>query len=593
MTKPDRNSRPPWRALAVVLAIALCGGGTAAATGALSAADHATLGARFALRSTPRPDDVVIVGIDDATFSDLHLQWPFPRSLHGRVIDRLHAAGARVISYDVQFTEPTTDSQDMALYDSIARAGGAVLATGEEDKQGHTDVLGGDDNLTAINAQAAASNMPNDSNGSIVTFPYAVSKLRSFAVATAQRATGRALAARKFPGGRAMIDYRGGPGTFPTLSFSAVLRGQFDPRAVRGKVVVVGATSPTLQDLHKTPVGGSGLMSGPEVEANAIWTALHGLPLAPAALVLNLLIALALAAVPLLARRRLGVIASVAVGLLAGAGFLVGAQLAFDSGTVLAIAAPLLTLAIALVGMVLASHLTESSRRRQIAAANERLARDVQIRTEELEDTQLEVVRRLAAAVESRDLETGHHIERIGALSEQLGLAIGMTRDQAEMFRHAAALHDIGKIGIPDATLLKPATLDEDEWDQMKRHTTIGADLLAGSRSPFLQLAEVIARTHHERWDGGGYPAGLRGEQIPLAGRICAICDAFDAMTSVRPYKAAMTAADALVELERCRGTQFDPELVDTFLEIVRDPIADWALSPETVVSAGHADRSR
>src|SRR5947209_15327 len=221
MSAPETTtwpSRPSWRSLAIVLAIALMGGGAAAATGALSAADQASLGARFALRPTPRPSDVVIVGIDDATFSDLHLQWPFPRSLHGRVIDRLHAAGARVISYDVQFTEPTTDSQDMALYDSIARAGGAVLATGEEDKQGRTDVLGGDDNLSAIDAQAAASNMPNNSDGSIVTFPYSVSKLRSFAVVTAQRATGKALPRSKFPRGRAMIDYRGGPGTFPTLS---------------------------------------------------------------------------------------------------------------------------------------------------------------------------------------------------------------------------------------------------------------------------------------------------------------------------------------------------------------------------------------
>jgi len=154
------------------------------------------------------------------------------------------------------------------------------------------------------------------------------------------------------------------------------------------------------------------------------------------------------------------------------------------------------------------------------------------------------------------------------------------------MLRHAAGLHDIGKIGIPDATLLKPAQLDPDEWEMMKLHATIGADLLVGSRSPFLQLAEVIARTHHERWDGSGYPAGLRGEEIPLAGRICAICDAFDAMTSARPYKDARPRADALAEIERCRGTQFDPALVDVFLRIMSDPVAEWAVSPEAIVSA-------
>jgi putative two-component system response regulator len=156
------------------------------------------------------------------------------------------------------------------------------------------------------------------------------------------------------------------------------------------------------------------------------------------------------------------------------------------------------------------------------------------------------------------------------------------------MIRHAAALHDMGKIAIPDGVLLKPGKLDADEWELMKTHTSAGAELLAGSRSPLLQLGEVIARTHHERWDGGGYPAGLAGEQIPLSGRICAICDSYDAMLSKRPYKDASTRAEALAELRRCAGTQFDPRLVEVFVGQIAaeadDAVLDeWNVGPDTV----------
>ena len=168
---------------------------------------------------------------------------------------------------------------------------------------------------------------------------------------------------------------------------------------------------------------------------------------------------------------------------------------------------------------------------------NELLERRVRERTEELRETQLEVVRRLALAAESRDGDTGQHIERMSRLCERLALAIGWTPTEAELLRHAAALHDVGKIGIPDRVLLKPGKLDPAERTVMETHAAKGARLLADSRSDLLQLAEVIARTHHERWDGSGYPAGLSGEDIPLAGRICAICDVYDALVSPRPYK--------------------------------------------------------
>jgi putative two-component system response regulator len=130
-------------------------------------------------------------------------------------------------------------------------------------------------------------------------------------------------------------------------------------------------------------------------------------------------------------------------------------------------------------------------------------------------------------------------------------------------------MHDVGKIGIPDRVLLKPGALEPDEWALMQSHTTIGAEILAGSSSPLLQLAESIALTHHEHWDGTGYPAGLSGEQIPLAARICAVCDVFDALLSARRYKPRWSLEDALGEIQFERGRHFDPALVDAFVAMV------------------------
>ena len=149
-------------------------------------------------------------------------------------------------------------------------------------------------------------------------------------------------------------------------------------------------------------------------------------------------------------------------------------------------------------------------------------------------------------AVEWRDAETGVHIERMGRLCERLAREVGLSVVEAELLRHASALHDVGKVGIPDVILLKPGKLDPAEWAQMQTHTTIGASILSGSKSALVQMAEQIARSHHERWDGSGYPDGLQGEEIPLAARICAVCDVFDALLSPRPYKDAWPLADVI-----------------------------------------------
>jgi response regulator RpfG family c-di-GMP phosphodiesterase len=205
----------------------------------------------------------------------------------------------------------------------------------------------------------------------------------------------------------------------------------------------------------------------------------------------------------------------------------------------------------------------------ELARHNRALEETVRERTEELRRTHLDIVRRLAQAAEWHDDTTGRHINRMSRLSQRLALAAGMSEEQAEMLLQASALHDIGKIGIPDRVLLKPGKLDADEWELMKTHTTIGAQLLSGSTSDVVQMAERVALTHHERWDGKGYPHGLHGVDIPFESRICTITDVFDALVSERPYKKAWTVDEALAEVERMSGSAFEPKLVEIFLRDV------------------------
>jgi len=190
----------------------------------------------------------------------------------------------------------------------------------------------------------------------------------------------------------------------------------------------------------------------------------------------------------------------------------------------------------------------------------------VRDRTRELHDTRLEIIHRLGRAAEYRDNETGLHIIRMSRYSKTLGQLAGMGEGEAELLLHASPMHDIGKIGIPDRILLKPGKLDADEWEIMKTHARIGADLLDGHPAPLLRMARDIALTHHEKWDGSGYPQGLAGEAIPLVGRIVAVADVFDALTSARPYKPAWPLERATAYLAEQRGRHFDPRLVELFL---------------------------
>ena len=206
---------------------------------------------------------------------------------------------------------------------------------------------------------------------------------------------------------------------------------------------------------------------------------------------------------------------------------------------------------------------------KQIREQNKLLEQRVRERTEELYQTQIDVIQRLSRAVEYRDSETGTHTMRMAQYCYSMSLALEMTPEECELISTASALHDVGKIGIPDRILQKPGKLTPEEWEIMKTHTTIGSELLAGSNSKFLKLGQEIALTHHEKWDGSGYPRGLKKDKIPLAGRICGLCDVFDALTSKRPYKEPWPVDEALKEIKAQAGRHFDPELVEEFFKIM------------------------
>lgn len=197
------------------------------------------------------------------------------------------------------------------------------------------------------------------------------------------------------------------------------------------------------------------------------------------------------------------------------------------------------------------------------------LEKTVRERTIELEAARLDVLERLAAAAEYRDYTTGRHTHRVGLLSALLAERLGHASAEVELIRRAAPLHDVGKIGIPDHILLKPGKLTHDEFAQMQGHVDVGARLLAHGRSKLINLAQEIAETHHERWDGSGYPHGRAGDDIPLVGQIVAVADVFDTLVNERPYKRAWPIDDALAEIRRQRGRWFAPRVVDAFFEVI------------------------
>jgi len=199
-----------------------------------------------------------------------------------------------------------------------------------------------------------------------------------------------------------------------------------------------------------------------------------------------------------------------------------------------------------------------------------RLEHEVRERVRELREADLDLANRLAAVSEYRDYPDGRHVQRVGRIAALIAQALGRSDDEIALIRYAAPLHDLGKVAVPESILLKPGALTQDEADVVKVHTTTGARMLAGSRSPILQLAEEIALYHHENWDGTGYSRDVSGNDIPLSGRIVAVADVFDALTHPRPYKQSWTTDEAVTWMESMRGRKFDPNVLDALLLLLQ-----------------------
>ncbi len=368
--------------------------------------------------------------------------------------------------------------------------------------------------------------------------------------------------------GNLLINYRGPRRTFPHVSAADILQERAPPEIVRGKIVLVGASAAGLQELRATPLDAA--FVGVEVHATVIDNFLRGdflhAPSYARGLELGLVGLLGAAVGLLLAWAG----AAISVAILAGSGLAVwvGCQWLLTSHG--------LFLSPVLLFLVLATEFSALS-----LAKFWRAERHARQRTRQLVLTQDVAIQSLAALGEARDQETGSHIIRTQQYVRALALHLSrkakfrgaLDETTIEALHKMAPLHDVGKIGIRDAILLKPGGLSADEFEEMKKHTVIGhqvfraAEARLGTNS-FLRIADELAHSHHERWDGNGYPNGLQAEAIPLAGRIMALADAYDALISRRVYKPALSHEEAVAQIKAGRGSYFDPEVVDAFLEI-------------------------
>jgi adenylate cyclase len=362
-------TRGRWR-LRVALFLAVGFGSTglwlvAYGTNVFGELDLDTVDWRFSIRGEQSPPpELAIVKIDDVTFDELNLQWPFPRSRHGRVITRLKEDGAKVIAYDVQFSEPSPDpAEDNALMDAARASGNVVFATTEVGENGEPNFLGGEEGIAYARARVGNGNFDDDPGGVIRRVPYEVDRLKSFSVLAAERTTGRPV--RPFSGDEHLVDYHGPVGTIPAVSFSQVLRGQFAPGLFRGKIVVVGPWAPSLQDVHPVSFGDD-LMPGPEIQANAVATIIDGLPVEKVPGWLNLILVLVLGMLAPLSGIRLSLRTTLILSIVLAAAFLGAAQLAFNAGWVTSFVYPFGALTLSSVGSIGAHYLLAAFERERV-----------------------------------------------------------------------------------------------------------------------------------------------------------------------------------------------------------------------------------
>lgn len=579
------------------------------------------------LRTAPKrhvSEKVTIVDLDEASLARLG-QWPWPRDQVARLLGKIREGGAVAVGLDMVFAEPDRASigappggmdTDGTLAKAIA--GGPFVLGHQFDfdaVRGEACVIhplraavhigaegaGAEDlleapgivcNLPVLSRAAGSSgffNVSPDPDGVLRRVPlvirYRGQIYPSLALALYLRARGDEtvlaagpegieglrLTGRTIPldrRGNLLVNYRGRHGAFPHLSAASVMDGTADPALLKGKAVLVGTTAAGLKEIRTSPL--DSVQAGVEIHATVLDNLLAGDPIAvprwARGLELVLIVVPGLLLTGILARARaawgLAAIIPSILGMAAASYWLLAHRQVFLSPLL-----PAATLAMVFT-------LLTSIRYMQTE-------REVRERTRKLALTQDAIIQSLAALTETRHHETGGHIQRTRHYMKALALRL---KDHPR-FRHyldevtvdllfrLAPLHDIGKVGVLDRILLKPAPLSPEEYEEMKLHTLYGSEAIRQAKGllgdeSFLQVADEIVLNHHERWDGSGYPRGLRGEEIPIPGRLMAVADAYDAIISERLYKSAAPHDEAVRAMRMRRGTYFDPDALDAFIEV-------------------------
>src|SRR5918995_681166 len=340
------------------------------AAGVMGETELNTVDARFSIRGDEQPrDDIVLVLIDDTTAQELDIRFPYPRSLHGQVIDSISRDQPKAIAYDVEFREQTDPAEDNALVNAVARAGPGkvVLADTQPNQFGESGALGGEDLLDDIGARGANTQPGEASDGVIRRFPFSVGGLETFPIASAETAEGAELTEEDMGGPKAWIDFAGGPETYPSVPFSRVLNGQVDPGTFSDKIVVIGASDPSLKDVKPTATTGEDeLMAGPEIQANGIATALEGFPLQSLSLGWDILLIGIMGLVAPVASYRLSPLRALGLALGGGIVYLIINQVAFNSGLIMPVVYPMLALSLSVVGSVIVYYLLETFERQRV-----------------------------------------------------------------------------------------------------------------------------------------------------------------------------------------------------------------------------------
>lgn len=593
----------------------------------------------------PPANRVVIVDVDEQSLGAVG-QWPWPRDIVGRLISRLRDLGAATVALDIIFAEvdryarpgANAQSPDDQLA-SMLREGRVVLGYGltfepgrkadnacvlhpvglailksrevvDEPETPYFQASGAVCSLPSLAEAAGVSGFLNaapDSDGILRRVPLiaeldgqvypslalaAVSRIRhvrqmSLHVSNVN-ASVLALDQLNVPvdaRSNLLLRYRGEKRTFPYLSAAAVLAGQIPTEAVRDKIVFVGTTALGTREVVATPL--DTLFAGVEVQATVADNLLQGdfIQRSPLGSTLECLAVLVLGVLLSLVVARIGVV----VGVVAAVSMIMGlwpaaVWLLSNAGVFISPLSPTIAIALALSVMTFARFTVE--RGRAESAGRERTA------------AQRLMVQTLLSLTETRDAETGRHSRRTQQYARLLANELSrhseyreqLTTERIDLLSSLAPLHDIGKVGIPDHILNKPGALTEDELAEMRRHPILGRDVIlkaeqrVGIRDDAtLAMAKDIVYTHHERWDGTGYPQGLRGQQIPVAGRVMAIVDVYDAAVSRNLYRPSMTHDQAVDLIIRGRGTHFDPAVVDAFVTVapVLRNISEEALATE------------